>query len=110
MCDQEQGAGQDRREQGRALPDDTPQQKRAYRDDDGRLGRGRAHIDEPHFLYLPGLRPEERYTHRPRQQVDEHDRRVARDTQHQDYDDAHRATVFAGKRGEYRLESDVPVS
>jgi catechol 1,2-dioxygenase len=27
-----------------------------------------------------------------------------------DYDDAHRATVFAGKRGEYRLESNVPVS
>ena len=26
------------------------------------------------------------------------------------YDDAHRATVFAGKRGEYRLESNVPVS
>jgi catechol 1,2-dioxygenase len=27
-----------------------------------------------------------------------------------DYDDAHRATVLAGKRGEYRLESNVPVS
>jgi catechol 1,2-dioxygenase len=27
-----------------------------------------------------------------------------------DYDDAHRATVFAGHRGEYRLESNVPVS
>jgi catechol 1,2-dioxygenase len=27
-----------------------------------------------------------------------------------DYDDAHRATVFAGKRGEYRLESNAPVS
>jgi catechol 1,2-dioxygenase len=27
-----------------------------------------------------------------------------------DYDDAHRATVFAGKRGGYRLESNVPVS
>jgi catechol 1,2-dioxygenase len=27
-----------------------------------------------------------------------------------DYDDAHRATVFAGDRGEYRLESNVPVS
>jgi protocatechuate 3,4-dioxygenase beta subunit len=27
-----------------------------------------------------------------------------------DYDDAHRATVFAGKRGRYRLESNVPVS
>jgi catechol 1,2-dioxygenase len=27
-----------------------------------------------------------------------------------EYDDAHRATVFAGKRGEYRLESNVPVS
>ena len=27
-----------------------------------------------------------------------------------DYDDAHRATVFAGERGEYRLESNVPVS
>jgi catechol 1,2-dioxygenase len=27
-----------------------------------------------------------------------------------DYDDAHRATVFAGKRGEYRLVSNVPVS
>jgi catechol 1,2-dioxygenase len=27
-----------------------------------------------------------------------------------DYDDAHRATVFAGQRGEYRLESNVPVS
>jgi catechol 1,2-dioxygenase len=26
------------------------------------------------------------------------------------YDDAHRATVFAGQRGEYRLESNVPVS
>jgi catechol 1,2-dioxygenase len=26
------------------------------------------------------------------------------------YDDAHRATVFAGHRGEYRLESNVPVS
>jgi len=27
-----------------------------------------------------------------------------------DYDDAHRATVFAGKRGGYRFESNVPVS
>jgi protocatechuate 3,4-dioxygenase beta subunit len=27
-----------------------------------------------------------------------------------DYDDAHRATVFAGERGYYRLESNVPVS
>jgi len=27
-----------------------------------------------------------------------------------DYDDAHRATVFAGKRGKYRFESNVPVS
>ena len=27
-----------------------------------------------------------------------------------DYDDAHRATVFAGQRGRYRLESNVPVS
>ena len=27
-----------------------------------------------------------------------------------DYDDAHRATVFAGQKGEYRLESNVPVS
>jgi protocatechuate 3,4-dioxygenase beta subunit len=27
-----------------------------------------------------------------------------------DYDDAHRATVFASKRGEYRFESNVPVS
>jgi protocatechuate 3,4-dioxygenase beta subunit len=27
-----------------------------------------------------------------------------------DYDDAHRATVFAGERGEYRLESNLPVS
>ncbi len=27
-----------------------------------------------------------------------------------DYDDAHRATVFTGQRGEYRLESNVPVS
>jgi len=27
-----------------------------------------------------------------------------------EYDDAHRATVFAGKRGGYRLESNVPVS
>jgi len=27
-----------------------------------------------------------------------------------DYDDAHRATVFAGKRGRYRFESNVPVS
>jgi protocatechuate 3,4-dioxygenase beta subunit len=27
-----------------------------------------------------------------------------------EYDDAHRATVFAGKRGEYRFESNVPVS
>jgi protocatechuate 3,4-dioxygenase beta subunit len=27
-----------------------------------------------------------------------------------DYDDAHRATVFAGQRGEYHLESNVPVS
>jgi protocatechuate 3,4-dioxygenase beta subunit len=27
-----------------------------------------------------------------------------------EYDDAHRATVFAGHRGEYRLESNVPVS
>jgi protocatechuate 3,4-dioxygenase beta subunit len=27
-----------------------------------------------------------------------------------DYDDAHRATVLASKRGEYRLESNVPVS
>ena len=27
-----------------------------------------------------------------------------------DYDDAHRAKVFAGQRGEYRLESNVPVS
>jgi catechol 1,2-dioxygenase len=27
-----------------------------------------------------------------------------------DYDDAHRATVFAGERGEYRFHSNVPVS
>jgi catechol 1,2-dioxygenase len=27
-----------------------------------------------------------------------------------DYDDAHRATVFAGESGEYRFESNVPVS
>jgi protocatechuate 3,4-dioxygenase beta subunit len=27
-----------------------------------------------------------------------------------DYDDAHRATLFAGERGEYGLESNVPVS
>jgi catechol 1,2-dioxygenase len=27
-----------------------------------------------------------------------------------EYDDAHRATVFAGESGEYRLESNVPVS
>jgi protocatechuate 3,4-dioxygenase beta subunit len=27
-----------------------------------------------------------------------------------EYDDAHRATVFAGQKGEYRLESNVPVS
>jgi protocatechuate 3,4-dioxygenase beta subunit len=27
-----------------------------------------------------------------------------------EYDDAHRATVLAGKRGEYRFESNVPVS
>ena len=27
-----------------------------------------------------------------------------------EYDDVHRATVFAGHRGEYRLESNVPVS
>src|SRR5215210_2357713 len=27
-----------------------------------------------------------------------------------DYDGAHRATVFAGQRGEYRFESNVPVS
>jgi catechol 1,2-dioxygenase len=27
-----------------------------------------------------------------------------------DYDDAHRATVLAGESGEYRLESNVPVS
>jgi protocatechuate 3,4-dioxygenase beta subunit len=27
-----------------------------------------------------------------------------------DYDDAHRATVFAGQRGEYHFESNVPVS
>jgi protocatechuate 3,4-dioxygenase beta subunit len=27
-----------------------------------------------------------------------------------DYDDAHRATVFTEERGEYRLESNVPVS
>jgi catechol 1,2-dioxygenase len=27
-----------------------------------------------------------------------------------EYDDAHRATVLAGQRGEYRLESNVPVS
>jgi protocatechuate 3,4-dioxygenase beta subunit len=27
-----------------------------------------------------------------------------------DYDDAHRATVFAGQRGEYRFGSNVPVS
>jgi protocatechuate 3,4-dioxygenase beta subunit len=27
-----------------------------------------------------------------------------------DYDDAHRATVFAGHRAEYRFESNVPVS
>jgi catechol 1,2-dioxygenase len=27
-----------------------------------------------------------------------------------EYDDAHRATVYAGQRGEYRLESNVPVS
>jgi catechol 1,2-dioxygenase len=26
------------------------------------------------------------------------------------YDDAHRATLFAGERGEYRLESNLPVS
>jgi protocatechuate 3,4-dioxygenase beta subunit len=26
------------------------------------------------------------------------------------YDDAHRATMFAGERGEYRFESNVPVS
>jgi catechol 1,2-dioxygenase len=27
-----------------------------------------------------------------------------------EYDDAHRATVFAGERGGYRFESNVPVS
>jgi len=27
-----------------------------------------------------------------------------------EYDDAHRATVFVGERGEYRFESNVPVS
>src|SRR3712207_1900440 len=27
-----------------------------------------------------------------------------------EYDDAHRATVFASERGEYRFESSVPVS
>jgi protocatechuate 3,4-dioxygenase beta subunit len=27
-----------------------------------------------------------------------------------DYDDAHRATVLAGQRGEYRFQSNVPVS
>jgi protocatechuate 3,4-dioxygenase beta subunit len=27
-----------------------------------------------------------------------------------DYDDAHRATVLAGQKGEYRVESNVPVS
>ena len=27
-----------------------------------------------------------------------------------EYDDAHRATVLAGQRGDYRLESNVPVS
>ncbi len=27
-----------------------------------------------------------------------------------EYDDAHRATVFAGERGRYRFESNVPVS
>jgi catechol 1,2-dioxygenase len=27
-----------------------------------------------------------------------------------EYDDAHRATVLAGERGEYRFESNVPVS
>ena len=27
-----------------------------------------------------------------------------------EYDDAHRATVFTGQRGEYRLESNVPIS
>ena len=27
-----------------------------------------------------------------------------------DYDDAHRATVLAGQRGEYRFESNVPIS
>ena len=27
-----------------------------------------------------------------------------------DYDDAHRATVFAGQRAEYRFESNVPIS
>jgi protocatechuate 3,4-dioxygenase beta subunit len=27
-----------------------------------------------------------------------------------DYDDAHRATVFVGQRGEYRFQSNVPVS
>jgi catechol 1,2-dioxygenase len=27
-----------------------------------------------------------------------------------DYDDAHRATLFAGQRGEYRFQSNVPVS
>jgi catechol 1,2-dioxygenase len=27
-----------------------------------------------------------------------------------DYDDAHRATVFAGQSGEYRFESNVPIS
>ena len=27
-----------------------------------------------------------------------------------EYDDAHRATVLAGQRGEYRFESNVPVS
>ena len=27
-----------------------------------------------------------------------------------EYDDAHRATVFAGERGEYRFQSNVPVS
>jgi catechol 1,2-dioxygenase len=27
-----------------------------------------------------------------------------------EYDDAHRATVFAGERGEYRFQSNMPVS
>jgi hypothetical protein len=27
-----------------------------------------------------------------------------------EYDDAHRATVFAGQRGEYRFQSNVPIS